>query len=84
MSNALLVPDNSKNLVSVSTPRAADDELLFGKDLEIRTENEVIFPFEDHDSLLHWKTTNSTVSENRNLDSGDRLCSWHKRLGQYY
>ena len=81
MSNALLVPDNSKNLVSVSTLRAADNEVLFGKDMEKRTKNGTIFPFEEQDNLSLWKTVISKGSENSNLASGDRLSLWHKRLG---
>ena len=81
MSNALLVPDNSKNLFTVSKLRAADNEVLIGKDLEIRNKNGTIFPFEEHDNLFFWKTANSTGSENCNLASEDRLILLHKRLG---
>ena len=76
MSITLLVPDNSKILVFVS------DEVFFGKDLEIRAKNGTIFPFEEHDYLFHWKTVNSTGTENCILVSGDRtkVNLKHKRL----
>ena len=61
--------------------RAANNEVFFGKDIEIRTKNGTVFPFEEHDNLFLWKTVNSTGSGNCNLASGDRLCLWQKRLG---
>ena len=79
LSHALLVPDNSKIWFQC---RAADNEVLFGKDLEIRTKIGTIFPFEEQDNLFLWKTVNSIGSENCNLASGDRLGLWHKRLGR--
>ena len=61
--------------------RAADNEVLFGKDLEIRTKMGTILQFEEQDIIFFWKTVNSIGSENCNLASGDRLSLWHKRLG---
>ena len=63
LSNSLLVIDNLKNLVSVSKIRAADNEILFGKDLEIRTKNVqfsrlknmTIFCFENREFNRHRK-----------------------------
>ena len=65
-----------KNLVSVSKL-----EVLFGMDFEIRTKDGTIFPSEEHDNLILWKTVNSTGTENCNLVSGDRRSLWHKRQG---
>ena len=81
MSNAFHVPDNSKNVISVSKLRAADNEVLFGKDLEIRTKNGTLFPSGEHGSRLLWKTGNSKGSKNCSLASGDRQGLVHKRLG---
>ena len=53
---------------------------LFSKNLEIRTRNGTIFPFEELDSLFLWKTVKPTVLENCNLSSGERLRLWHKLL----
>ena len=39
LSNALLVPNNTRNLVSVSKLRVTGNEVLFGRTLEIRTKN---------------------------------------------
>ena len=52
LSNALLVPNNTRNLVSVSKLRATGNEVLFGRYLEIRTKNGTIFSFEERDSLF--------------------------------
>ena len=68
-----------KNLVSVSKLRAADNEVLFGKDLELRNKNGTSFPFEEHD-ISFFKIENSTCSENCNLASGDRLILWLKLI----
>ena len=81
MSIALLVPDDSKSLISVSKLRAADNEVLFGKDLEISTKNGTIGQIEEPENLIRWKTVNITCSENCNLASEDWLILWHKRLG---
>ena len=50
LSNALLVPNNTRNLVSVSKFRATGKEVFFGRNLEIRTKNGTFFPFEERDS----------------------------------
>ena len=54
LSNALLAPNNARNLVSVSKLRATGNEVLFGRTLEIRTKNGTVFPFEKRDSLFIW------------------------------
>ena len=77
-SNALIVLDNSKQLTSVSKLRAADNELLFGKDVEIRTKGGAIFWFGDHDNLF---LLTSTGTKNCNLVNGDWLGFWHRPLG---
>ena len=79
-SSALFVPHNSKNLVSLSKIRAADKEVLFGRDLEIRTRNGRIFLYEKHDSRF-LLTLNPTGSRNCNLANGDQLSLWRKGLG---
>ena len=81
LSNALSVPDNSKNLVSVSKLRSADYEVLFGKDLEKRKKNGTLFTFKQHDSLFLWKTVNSRGSKNYDFASGDGLSLRPKCLG---
>ena len=57
LSNALLVPNNTRNLLSVSKLRAAGNEVLFGRTLEIRTKNGTVFPFEERDSFFLSGTT---------------------------
>ena len=82
LSNALLVPNNARNLVSVSKLRATGNEVLFGRTLEIRTKNGTIFPFEERDSLFIWNNIDyGEISEQCNLANGDPLSLWHKRLG---
>ena len=82
LSNALLVPNNTRNLVSVSKLRATGNEVLFGRTLEIRTKNGTIFPFEERDNLFIWNNNdNEEFSEQCNLGNGDPLSLWHKRLG---
>ena len=81
MSNVLHVPDNFQNLISVSPLRAADYEVLFVNDLEIRTKDGTNFPSEKHDNLFFSKTVNSTGTENCNLVRGERFSLWHKRRG---
>ena len=77
---ALFVPDNSKYLVSVIKQRAADDEVLFGKDSELITINGTVFLFEDYEIVFLWKTVNSTDSENCNLAVEDQLNLCYKCL----
>ena len=79
LSNALLVPNNTRNLVSVSKLRATGNEVVFGRTLEIRTKNGTVFPFEERDSLFIWH--NIDYGEQCNLANGDPLSLWHKRLG---
>ena len=82
LNNALLVPNNTRNLISVSKLRATGNEVLFGRTLEIRTKNGTIFPFEERDSLFIWNNTDyEEISEQCNLANGDPLSLWHKRLG---
>ena len=77
--NALLVPNNTRNLISVSKLRATGNEVVFGVTLEIRTKNGTVFPFEERDSLYIWH--NIDYGEQCNLANGDPLSLWHKRLG---
>ena len=79
LSNALLVPNNTRNLISVSKLRATGNELFFGRNLEIRNKNGTVFPFEERDSLIIWH--NIDYGEQCNLANGDPLSLWHKRLG---
>ena len=82
LSNALLVPNNTRNLVSVSKLKATGNEILFGRTLKKRTKNGTIFPFEERDSLFIWKNFDyEEISEQCNLANGDPLSLWHKRLG---
>ena len=82
LSNALLVPNNRRNLVSVSKFRATGNEVIFGRTLEIRTKNGAIFPFEERDSFFIWNNIDyEEISEQCNLANGDPLSLWHKRLG---
>ena len=80
LSIALLVPDNSKYLVSVTKQRVADDAVLFCKDLEIITRNGTVFWFEEHEKVFLFKTVISTGSENCNSAGEDQLNLWYKRL----
>ena len=79
LKNALLVPHNTRNLISVSKLRATGNEVVFGGILEIRTKNGTVFPFEERDSLFIWH--NIDYGEQCNLANGDPLSLWHKRLG---
>ena len=82
LSNALLVPNNTRNLVSVTKLRATGNEVLFGKTLEIRTKNGTIFPSEKRDNMFIWNNIHyKEISEQCNLANGDPLSLWHKRLG---
>ena len=54
LTSALLVPNNTRNLVSVSKLRTTGNEFLFGRTLKIRTKNGTIYPFEERDSLFIW------------------------------
>ena len=78
----LLVPNNTRELVSVSKLRATGNEVFFGRTLEIRAENGTVFPFEERDSLFIWNSIDyEECSEQCNLANGDPLKLWHKRLG---
>ena len=79
LSNALLVPNNTRNLVSVLKLRATGNEVFFGGTLEIRNKNGTVFHFEERDSLFIWH--NIDYGEQCNLANGDPLSLWHKRLG---
>ena len=79
LNDALLVPNNTRNLVSVSKLRATGNEVVFGVTLEIRTKNGTVFPIEERDSLFIWH--NIDYGEQCNLAKGDPLSLWHKRLG---
>ena len=79
LNNALLVPNNTRNLISVSKLRATGNEVVFGVTLEIRTKNGTVFPFEERDSLFIWH--NIDYGEQCNLANGDPLSLWHKPLG---
>ena len=82
LSKALLVPNNARNLVSVPKLRATGTEVLFGRNLEMRTKNRTIFPFEERDGLFIWNNIDyEEISEQCNLTDGDPLNLWHKRLG---
>ena len=82
LSNVLNVPNNTRNLVSVSKLRATGNEVFFSRTLEIRTKNGTIFLFEERDSQFIWKNIDYEVtSEQCNLANGDPLSLWHKRLG---
>ena len=82
MNNALLVPSNTRNLISVSKLRATGNEVVFGGTLEIRTKNGTVFPFEERDSLFIWH--NIDYGEQCNIANGDPLSLRHKRLGHNY
>ena len=79
LSNALLVPNNTRNLLSVAKLRATGNEVCFGRNLEIRTKNGTVFPFEERDSLFIWH--NFDYGQQCNLANGDPLSLFHKRLG---
>ena len=82
LNNALLVPNNTRNLVSVSKLRATGNEVLFGRTLETRTKNGTVFFFEERDSLFIWNNIDyEEISEQCKLANGDPLTLWHKRLG---
>ena len=82
LSNALLVPNNTRNLVSVSKLRATGKEVFFGRTLGIRTKNGTILPFDERDSLFIWNNIDyEETSEQCHLANGDLLSLWHKRLG---
>ena len=51
LKDALFVPDDSKNLISVSKLREAGVDVSFGKKLKL-----VSFPFEVENGLFVWKT----------------------------
>ena len=79
LSNVLLVPNNTRNLVSVSKLRATGNEVYFGGTLEIRAKNGTIFPFEERDNLFIWNNIDyEKISEQCNLANGDPLRFWHK------
>ena len=79
LNNALLVPNNTWNLISVSKLRATGNEVVFGGTLEIRTKNGTVFPFEERDSLFIWHKID--YGEQCNLTNGDPFSLWRKRLG---
>ena len=82
LSNAFLLPNNTRNLASVSKLRATGNEAIFGRTLEIRTKKGTIFPFEERDSLFVGNNIDyEETSEQCNLANGDPLSLWHKRLG---
>ena len=81
----MLVPNNTRNLVSVSKLRATGNEVLFGRTLEIRTKNGTIFPFEERDSLIIWKNNDyEEISEQCNLANGDPLSLGHNNVEDIY
>ena len=80
--NALLVLNNTRNLVSVSKLRATGNEVFFCRILKIRPKNGTIFPFEERDSLFIWNNIDyQEASVQCNLANGDPLSLWHKHLG---
>ena len=54
LKDALFVPDNSKNLISVSKLREAGVDVSFGEKLEF-VFNKVSFPFEVENGLFVWE-----------------------------
>ena len=60
LSNVLLVPTNTRNLIIVSKLRATGKKVFFGRTLEIRAKNGTIFPFEERDSLFIWNNIKIT------------------------
>ena len=58
LSNWLHVPNNTKNLVSISKFRATGNEEFFGRTLETRSKIGTVFPFEERDSLFICKNIN--------------------------
>ena len=82
LSNSMHVPNNTKNLVSVSKFRATGNEEFFGRTLEKRSKIGTVFLFEERDSLFICKNIiYEETSEYGNLANGDRFSLWHKPLG---
>ena len=83
LSNALLVLNNTRNLVTVSKHRATGSEVFFSRTLEKRTKNGTVFSFEERDGLFIWNNIDyKETSEQSNLANGDPLSLWHKCLGR--
>ena len=77
LKDALFVPDNSKNLISVSKLREAGVDVSFGEKLKINF-NKVSFPFEVENGLFVWKTF---PCSNENCFNVDSLQLWHAKMG---
>ena len=77
LKDALFVPDNSNNLISVSKLREAGVDVSFGEKLEL-VYNKVSFPFEVENGLFVWK---NFPCSNENCFNVDSLQMWHAKMG---
>ena len=68
LKDALFVPDNSKNLISVSKLREAGVDVSFGEQLEL-VFNKVSFPFEVENGFFVWKIFPCSNENCFNVDS---------------
>ena len=76
LKDALFVPDNPKNLISVSKFREAEVNVSFGEKLAL-VFNKVSFPFEFENGLFVWKIF---PCSNENCVNVDSLQMWHAKI----